>query len=466
MKSKYIYLISLIIFILNLILKLSYITFSDIGLDEPFTIFHSQQSILNIFNMLKSENNPPIFFLFSHLWIKLFGISPFEVRLPSVIFSSLSAVLLFQIGNKHFNIYTGLLCSVFFTFSNLHLFYAHDFRVYSLFILLYLAHLLLLFSIFRNKLANLPTNKGYIFAFIIVNILLLYSHFFAIIILVFEILFLFFFNNYWKLFKSVILFNIVSLGSFIFYLPLLFSRFNSTIGHGWIPKPIISDLYTMIWRYCNQPLIACIAILILFYGIFSNTKEFKTNLFHKFNVLMFFLPYIFLFIISLIIPVFIDRYLLFLSINFYILISYNLYIIFKYFKFKNVIYFIFTLIFLFTFNIKSGKKENLKKLVLEIKNNSIMNKTILIIPDYFNLSFIYYYDESIFKNYENTYNELRNINIYSIKDVNNIKLENYIKPIYIVINDSQINRLLFILNESKVKYSLNKYGNNLMLISI
>ena len=118
------------------------------------------------------------------------------------------------------------------------------------------------------------------------------------------------------------------------------------------------------------------------------------------------------------------------------------------------------------FNIKSEKKENLKKLVNEIKNSSILNKTILIIPDYFNLSFIYYYDESIFKDYENTYNELTNNSIYSIKDVNNIKLENYRKPIYIVINDSQINRLLFILNEAKVKYSLNKYGNNLILISI
>ena len=339
MKSKYIYLISLIIFILNLVLKLSYITYSDIGLDEPFTIFHSQQSISNIFNMLKTENNPPIFFLFSHLWIKLFGISPFAVRLPSVIFSSLASVLLFQIGNKYFNIYTGLICSVFFSFSNLHLFYSYDFRVYSLFILLYLIHTILLFYIFQKKLTNFPTNKKYIFAFIIANILLLYSHFFAIIILTFEILILFLFNNYGKLYKSIIVYNIISLGSFIFYLPLLLSRFNSTMGHGWIPKPIISDLYTMIWRYCNQPLIACIAILILFYGLFSNTKEFKNNLYYKFNVLMFFLPYIFLFLISLIIPVFIDRYLLFLSINFYILISFNFYLTFKYFKFKNAIFF-------------------------------------------------------------------------------------------------------------------------------
>jgi mannosyltransferase len=66
--------------VLNFILKLLFLGRNDIALDEPFTVFWAQVEFPALFEMLKTENNPPLFFLLLHFWIKIFGISAFSVR--------------------------------------------------------------------------------------------------------------------------------------------------------------------------------------------------------------------------------------------------------------------------------------------------------------------------------------------------------------------------------------------------
>ena len=90
--------IVLALFLLNIIIKVMYLSFQPISHDEPFTVYHAQFDFYNIIHYLKNYNNPPLFELILHFWIKCFGISPFSVRFLPMLFSSLSVVLFYKIG--------------------------------------------------------------------------------------------------------------------------------------------------------------------------------------------------------------------------------------------------------------------------------------------------------------------------------------------------------------------------------
>ena len=131
------------IFVLNFVLKLLFLDSHDIALDEPFTLFQAQKSFSGIFEMLKEENNPPLYFLFMKVWTALFGIGAFAARLPSCIFSSAAAVLIFLTGHRFLNIRTGLIACLFFSFFLAHM-HAHDARLFLFFPVCSFFHVLFL----------------------------------------------------------------------------------------------------------------------------------------------------------------------------------------------------------------------------------------------------------------------------------------------------------------------------------
>jgi uncharacterized membrane protein len=236
--------------LLNLILKLIFIGHRDLALDEPFTVFYAQAGFGSLFEMLKTENNPPLHFLLMHFWIKLFGISPVSVRILSALFSVATAWFIYSIGREHFSLRTGIIASLIFTFSNYQMQFAHEARVYSLFCLL-----TVLSMFFFLKLSRNPGNKGLITGYWITLILLAYSHFFGWIVIFIQILAGLVIRKYRPVMMRPVLAG--TLVTILFYLPyiyIFFSRFTTTVSHGtWVPAPVFSDLYTMAWRFSNAP---------------------------------------------------------------------------------------------------------------------------------------------------------------------------------------------------------------------
>jgi hypothetical protein len=73
---------------------------NDLWYDEIYSVLISK----NFF----TDCNPPVYFAFLHYWIKLFGLSEFSLRFPSLIFSVASIPCLFILGKKIFNRQVGL----------------------------------------------------------------------------------------------------------------------------------------------------------------------------------------------------------------------------------------------------------------------------------------------------------------------------------------------------------------------
>src|SRR5690606_18065489 len=134
-----------------LVIRGIYLDSNPIELDEPFSIFYSQMEIGEIINGLKDGNNPPLYELFLHFWIKIAGISPFAVRFPSLLFSVLTVFFMYLISKKVFNTRVAILSVVLVSFSNYHLFFSHEARVYSLFTLLTTVSFYLLILIIEKK---------------------------------------------------------------------------------------------------------------------------------------------------------------------------------------------------------------------------------------------------------------------------------------------------------------------------
>ena len=109
----------LFLLVLNLLLKSIYLTSQDIGLDEPFTIYHAQFGFGTIIEHLKNYNNPPLFELILHVWIKWFGISPIAVRILPLIFASLSPVALYLFARKRFSQTVAVNSSLLLSFSSI-----------------------------------------------------------------------------------------------------------------------------------------------------------------------------------------------------------------------------------------------------------------------------------------------------------------------------------------------------------
>jgi len=99
--SDYGYWPLLAILLIGLFLRVHDLSNESIWLDEAFSILRAKFDLSQIF--FRSENTPPLYYAILHWWINLFGDSEFSVRFPSVLFGSLSILMLYKVGNQIFD---------------------------------------------------------------------------------------------------------------------------------------------------------------------------------------------------------------------------------------------------------------------------------------------------------------------------------------------------------------------------
>jgi len=181
----------LAISITALALRLYHLGANDLWYDEVYSVLISRDSF--------SIWNPPIYFAVLHYWIKLFGVSEFSLRFPSLIFSVLSIPFVFLLGKTVFNRRVGFYASVIMCLSSFHLWYAQEARPYSLSVLLSIMSTYYLYRFLKEERIGL----GIVYA--LVSVFGLYSdvshyHLFLLLIQLFSVAILTKRRNYLKLF--------------------------------------------------------------------------------------------------------------------------------------------------------------------------------------------------------------------------------------------------------------------------
>jgi len=437
------YFIPLFLLAINFILKIWHLDFQSIANDEPFSIFFAQLDVHSIISELSSGNNPPFFEIMLHFWLKCFGISAFSVRFLPFLFSVFTVFIIYKIANTFFSFRVAIFSSLIYTFSNYHQYFAHEARVYSFFTMMTCISMFAFLKILNNQGV-----RKYWILLLFSNLLLSYSHYFGLFIPFIQGFCLFFFKELRLMhFKNFIISNALFVLFYIPIIPILIQRFLASTGGTWVKPASFEDFYTMLWRFSNVPVLTVLFIFILLAAflkwIFSRTRN-VLYINSKVLLVWFILPYLSMFFVSLKylpspIPIFLDRYLVFISIAFYLCVSIALSYIIEKVKYGWVFYLLPTFVLLGSFQMNIDNKRNIRPVISRIAKLKTRNTKLVVCPENYNLNLAYYLMYTKFypsgKNYKDLLSsDLAKKGVFAISNkygLSNLDIEQSEKLIYL-----------------------------------
>jgi mannosyltransferase len=450
---------------LNLIVKGMFLGANSLAGDEPFSVYHSQMSLSAIIRLLAEGNNPPLYEVLLHFWIKLFGISEFSVRFPSLLFSTITVGFIYKIGDKFFNRNIALLSCLIFIFSNYHIYLAHESRTYTLLGMLTSISMYYYMGIIKDTVIaenKIPTSNFVMLG--IVDSLLGYCHYFGLLILFVQFIYAFiYFQIIRTQLKKLLL---TSLIIFLLYLPniqTIIHRFQSSSGGTWItPLDGLNSLYNMLMYFSNAPLVTVFVLIVWISAIvyFFSQKSKKINPLNGFVVFWFCMIFLGMYFVSFKTPIFLDRYLMPSAIAFPILIAISCNYILKNKKWHIAISMAMGILFISTVNPVSSNQLEIRECVTKLKQLKKQNTVVYICPDWLDLNFAYYYNQSYFKDYndqqikKNIYKYLGSDQIFPIQNSKQINLQKLNKAKHIIYLDDASN---IHYPKNKIKEQLDQY---------
>jgi 4-amino-4-deoxy-L-arabinose transferase-like glycosyltransferase len=286
--------------------------------------WYDEVSSVSISKYFLHNWNPPVYFGILHYWIKLFGVSEFAVRFPSLVFSVASIPCLFFLGKKIFNVRVGLYSSLIICFSSFHLWYAQEARPYSLSVILSILSTYFLYRFLKESKIRCGVN------YIIFSILGLYSDisYYFIFLLVAQFLAALITARKHLSLKLFLIFCLVFM-IFLFRINYFIFKFLYVQGGFWVPIANLKSLIVTIGNFnlgYNVPFklywfLNLLFLIILARGFLSIIKKREVGDF-IFVVLLIIFPLGLVFMFSKIFfPIYLDRAFIIFSPYYYLLLG-------------------------------------------------------------------------------------------------------------------------------------------------
>jgi len=244
--------------------------------------------------------------------------------------------------------------------------------------------------------------KQHLVILLVVNVMIIYAHYFGFMVLFVQFLFVLINRElrikYWK---HLLLFTAVVVLFYLPNIPVIINRFlDSSVNGTWVSPPNgIKDIYSVLRKFSNAPVVASIVIIILVAAIIKYVVKEKignVKLSNKLMLMWFVFPLLFMFFISYWIPMFLDRYLVFISGGFYLSVAISSTYLISTRKFSVVIPIIICCLFIASVKPNISNKRNVKEVVEKVKALKKEN-SLVIYPYNFALNFSYYYNLKLFK---------------------------------------------------------------------
>lgn len=374
--------------------------------DEACSISFTNYSFSDIWShryMVK-----PVYFIILKIWTALFGYSEITARLPAVIFGLLAVFLIYKLAKELFDYKVGLFSALISALSCYHVYYSCQVRNYSLFLLLALLSVLFFLRIVEKNRLSSYVSYG------IVNIFLLYTHPYGLFLVIVQNLAALFlwrktsFKKSWWLVQAVVL---------VFLIPLISSFFGRPNLNeiDYIPRPDLRILLETfeVFSYggprqahgglgfiidCGRLIIPRI-LSFIFAGFFIlGLIPFKKTESNRESVLLLMLwlavPIAAAYIFSkFFFPVYLTRYLIFVTPPFYVIIARGIARISKP-AYQLATVFIILIFSAFCLDVlyHPGPKGNWKDLAGCLRNNIKQQDSIVFVPLRQIVPFWYYYN--------------------------------------------------------------------------
>ena len=408
-----------LIFMVTFALRFYFIPLRDISLDEPFTIFHAQESIGKILKLPSmNEPNPPLFMLLLHFWIKVFGIGQYGARSLSLIFNALNAVFIYLLAKKLSNIRGGLIAAGMFMVSIHQFYFGTEARTYSLLLCATSSAMYYLFSLLIE-----PSKRKFTAGLILSNLVLVYSHYFGWFTVFMELVtVLICFRNSAALKRTLVVLAITGLA----YLPMMkivIKQFFISKNQTWLRPPSNNEYWNQLVFFMNDRYTIFTACLLLAAGIFYylfSTRQKKFPVYIYLLFLFWFLPYTIMFLVSGRVPMFENRYVIFNSLGLFVFTATGLAWLFERGKLLILITGII-LLSVMSSGLPIHSKEfgyrEVQKAVLHLKAIRKKESIILIHPHWTHLGFAYYYNMDMFRNVSKYDSLLKADSVFPVWDI-------------------------------------------------
>ncbi|PCJ65202.1 MAG: hypothetical protein COA58_10075 [Bacteroidetes bacterium] len=437
---KFTLLIPFLFFLINIVLRWIGIEINSLAGDEPYSVYYAQMDITDILRHMKHGNNPPLYEVFLHFWIKLFGISEVVVRIPSLLFGGITAAFLYKIGNEFFSKPVGIVSGLLFTFSNYATYFSHEARVYALFGML----TCISFYYFLRWL-NDRFEKKEIVVFILINAFLLYAHYFGIMVIGIQVGFAAIFS--FKDSKKIKVFGLSMAAAFILfgpYIPVVLEQFSVTKEKGtWLQSPQgWPTIEYMLIQFTNSKKVVYVVLVIVGLAVLLNLKNIKLISKNTWVIIAWFvLPFFGMFFLSYEVPMFHDRYLMHTFIGFVLLVSISSLSIIKFpiVKWLIPLALVFCFIFKSERNIDNGRHS--KEAVAKVQELRKENTRIVMYPKYRILCYSYYFNRDRFKNFDaefGYYNVLEGFkeeDFYGINQYSEARIDSTVSNVIFLMTD-------------------------------
>lgn len=385
-----------ILVLIKISIGLLFITHHSVDLDEPFSIFHAQNNLGDLFGIFKNENNPPLHFLLLHFWEQAFGISPFAVRSLSLIFSVLTLVVLFKIGLKFFSQQIAIFTCLFFIFSDFHHYYGLEARAYSLLVFEYS---ILIYFLLTIILTPKESSWKTFLSLGIVNVALFYTHYISLIIFLSEgFLLLVYIRNFnWK---NLLLTIGISLIGVLPWISTFVGRASNVTKAGtWLTQATYTELYGFFNKFLNDKYVFAFVLMLGVLYLLTHFTQSKNNRQGSGSIYftlssLFILPFLAAFMLSRfqIAEVYYDRYLFFLTLPLFFGLIYFFLSIqrFSIYALSSIL-----IAYIVYFDYTPENNRETDQVVAFVKENKVNN--IVVFPNYYDLNFIYHYNQEQFK---------------------------------------------------------------------
>jgi uncharacterized membrane protein len=399
------------ILILSGLVRLIGIAKESYWVDEILTVRQGQTTLSTLDLYLKGEMHMPLYIFLLWGWIHIFGTSEVATRIVSAIFGVLCVYVIFLLARRMFTEKVGIYSALLLALSPLAVYYSTEARLYSMFMLL----VLLSFYFF---ISYLELNKRkYLIWYIIINILMLYTDIFAFVVLGIHALWIIFKNRtYLKQIFIALIISIATLIPIITNILLQYSNFDKS-DKSWL-VPAMDKLLLMLIHYAGSIILLILWVLVIIFGLFC----YKNKSFNMLNICIFnktkktlkkqttktdsnlfilaiwlIIPIVAVYVLSIIQPLFNERYLLF-TLPAYILLVVFFISQFK-LKYQNIILILIIILSMYTLIIqyKTTNKDDWKNTAQFLKDNVKNDDYLLITPYYHQESLTYYYNQQCFK---------------------------------------------------------------------
>lgn len=279
--------------------------------DELFTMINSssEKSSGEIFEILKADVHPPLYYYIVHFFYLIFGDSSLIARIVSVLFGIAGMFSVYYLSKELLNKKVGIIAVALLVFNYFHIYYSQEARMYSM--LFFTTTISFLFLI---KFIKKPTLKSAIVHSIFAS-LMINTHFFALFTLFAQYLILLYFviKPYETTSNKILKYSFISgIITVILYIPALIIFFQASGRTSfWIAIPE-RDVYTVMFKEFfgfseTAIFISLIAMLFFFLKLFQRKEieKFKLNPEKEKQVFTFFILFIWI-LITLIIPLIIS----------------------------------------------------------------------------------------------------------------------------------------------------------------